>query len=571
MSHRTLVGTSLALVTSLLLACGGGPSTAPQGPAPTLMSVSPSTGTVFTELTLSGTNFRSGATVLLDTLMADSVQVANGTTIYALVPSGVVRGHAYAVQVRNSDGTSVQLAGVFTPVAPLLQYVNGATKPSGNVASTVIVEGNAFGDRQGTGQVLFSNGTGGTVAAVIASPADWTNTFIVTTVPSGAATGPVAVQTATGTSDSLTFTVTTNSTFSPSAISWTSTTGLPVGLSGHSAAFAIVGGVATSSNLVYIVGGADSARTLRSDVYYATIQPTGQLSAWTTALSLPASVAFHATAVATPFNSRIKGAAGYVYVLGGATDAAGTPTSAVYRATLDTTGTIKAWTTLTTSLPAAVHSLGAVIFRGDLYVAGGSAAGNAPVATVYRSRIDSTGALGAWQAEPTLPFARSYGGFGQFGGYLYYFGGDSAAVTPNDSNYTNNGSKVSQIAYIKVNLRTGDLVGPSWTVNASALTKAVNKHTAVVAGGNVLVTAGLYNGAATGSTEETYAQINSDGSVGSLNGATGSHTINSAGGGNLFNHAALSYVDANGFAHVLVLGGDDVNTPGAKHKQVWFY
>ncbi|HXI64131.1 MAG TPA: hypothetical protein VNH14_06485 [Gemmatimonadales bacterium] len=535
------------------------------------MSVSPSTGTVFTELTLTGTNFRAGATVLLDALNGDSVQVANGTTAYALVPAGVIKGHTYAVELRNNDGTSAQLTGVFTPVAPLLQYINGATKPSGNVASTVIVEGNAFGDRQGTGQVLFSNGAGGTVSALIASPADWTNTFIVTTVPSGAATGPVAVQTATGTSDSLTFTVTTNSTFSPSTISWTSTTGLPVGLSGHSAAFAIVGGATTSSNLVYVIGGADSARTLRSDVYYATIQPTGQLSIWTTALSLPASVAFHATVIATPFNSRIKGTAGYLYILGGAIDAAGTPTSAVYRATLDATGAITAWTTLTTSLPAAVHSLGAVIFRGDLYVAGGSAASNAPVATVYRSRIDSTGALGAWQAEPTLPFARAYGGFGQLGGYLYYFGGDSAAVTPNDSNYTNNGSKVSQIAYIKVNLRTGDLAGPSWTVNASALTKAVSKHTAVVAGGNVLVTAGLYNGAATGSTEETYAQINSDGSVGSLNGATGSHTITSAGGGNLFNHAALSYVDANGVAHVLVLGGDDVNAPGAKHKQVWFY
>jgi len=51
----------------------------------------------------------------------------------------------------------------------------------------------------------------------------------------------------------------------------------------------------------------------------------------------------------------------------------------------------------------------------------------------------------------------------------------------------------------------------------------------------------------------------------------GAHTILSAGGGNLFKHAALSYVDANGVAHVLVLGGDDVNLPGTKHRQVWFY
>ncbi len=560
-----------ATLLALFAAACGGASTAPQGPAPTLASVSPSTGTVYTELTLTGMNFRAGASVLLDTLKADSVQVASSTTIYALVPIGAVKGHTYAVQVRNADGTSAQLVGAFTPVAPLLQYVNGATKPSGNIGSTVILEGQAFGDRQGVGQVLFSNGTGGTVAATIASPADWTNTFIVTTAPAGAATGPVAVQTATGTSDSLTFTVTTNSTFSPSTILWTSTTALPVGLSGHSATFAIVGSGPTSNNLVYVAGGADSARTLRSNVYYATIQTTGQLSSWTNAMSLPAAVAFHAAVIATPFNSRVKGAAGYMYVLGGATDAAGTPTNAVYRGTLDPTGTITAWTTLTTALPAAAHSLGAVIFRGDLYVAGGSASGNVAVATVYRSRIDSTGALGVWQSEPALPFGRSYDGFAQFGGYLYAFGGDSAAVTPNDSNYTTNGTKLNQIAYAKINLRTGDLVGPTWAVNATNLTKVISKHTAVIAGGSVLVTAGLYGGANTGSTEELYAQLNNDGSVASFNGATGAHTITSAGGGNLFNHAALSYVDASGVAHVLVLGGDDVNLPGTKHKQVWFY
>jgi hypothetical protein len=108
-------------------------------------------------------------------------------------------------------------------------------------------------------------------------------------------------------------------------------------------------------------------------------------------------------------------------------------------------------------------------------------------------------------------------------------------------------------------------------VNSSSLTKAVGKHTAVVAGGNVLVTGGLYNGASTGSSEESYAQLRTDGTVSSFSGATGSHTITSAGGSNLFNHAALSYVDANGVAHVLVLGGDDVNAPGKKRAEVWFY
>jgi hypothetical protein len=566
--HRIAICIVFAAVAGLS-ACSGS-STSPQGPAPTLLSVSPATGTVGTELTLTGTEFRAGASVLLDNAVADSVQVADPATLYALVPSGVTVGHAYAVTIRNADGTQATKSAAFTPVAPTLQYVNGATRPSGNVGSTVIIEGQAFGDRQGPGQVFFSNGSGGTIASTIASPGDWTNTFIVTTVPSGAASGDMQVQTATGNSNALTFTITTNSTFSPSTISWTGTTALPVGLSGHSAAFAVVG-VSNPSNLVYVTGGADSTDVPRADALYATIQPDGQLSTWTTTTAMPLELAFHKSVVATPFNSRVKGA-GFLYVLGGATDSAGTPSAAIYRGALDSlSGAVTGWTTLPAALPVALHSFGAVIFRGDLYIVGGATTGNVPVATVYRARIDSTGALGAWNAEPALPFARAHQGFGQFGGYLYVCGGYSTAITPNDSNYTNNATKVNQVAYARINLRTGDLIGSAWTVNGSGLTKVVSKHTAVIAGGNALVTGGLYSGAATGSTEETYAQLNSDGSVGSFNGATGSHTILSAGGANLFNHAALGYVDASGVAHVLVLGGDDVNAPGKKRAEVWFY
>ena len=42
-------------------------------------------------------------------------------------------------------------------------------------------------------------------------------------------------------------------------------------------------------------------------------------------------------------------------------------------------------------------------------------------------------------------------------------------------------------------------------------------------------------------------------------------------GGNLFNHAATGYLDATGAFHVLVVGGDDVNTPTKKHKGVFYY
>lgn len=439
--------------------------------------------------------------------------------------------------------------------------------PSGNTGSTVILEGAAFGDVQGTSQVLFSNGTGGTVAATIASAADWTDGFIITTVPSGAATGELKVVSATGSSNVLTFALTSNAAFSPSTISWSSTTALPVGLSGHDAAFAIVQGSATNNN-IYVTGGADTTRHPRTSVYFSPIQSNGQLGAWTATAVLPAARAFHASVIATPANSRVKGT-GYIYLLGGTSDSIGTVSSTIYRATLSADGSVSSWA-VAGQLPAPLHSMGAVIFRGDVYIAGGSSTGNVPVATVYRARLDSLGVLGSWQQQPALPSARSHHGFAQFGGHLYSFGGETGSAWPHDAS-TTDGTRLNEVVYAKIDLRTGNLAGTSWTVNPAALQKAVSKHTAVVAGGTVLVSAGLYNGASTGASEQTYASFNSDGTVGSFQGATGARTIASAGGKNLFNHVGLSYVDGSGVAHVLIIGGDDVNAPGKVRPEVWFY
>ena len=567
--HKLLRRAWCGVLVMTAAACGGGDSTGPKAVPPTIATISPIRGTVGTELTVTGTGFRDGATVRVGTLAATDVQVANATTLYVKVPAGVAAGQVYGVTVDNRDGGSATQAAAFTAVAPTLLYVNGATRPSANSGSTIILEGSAFGDVQGTGQVLFSDGAGGTIAATITSPDDWTDTFIITTLPSGAATGEVKIKTATGTSAPITLTLASNSQFSPSTIQWTKTSTMPVGVSGHTATVGTVQGATAAVNFVYVTGGADSSNAPRTSVWSASILGGGQIGAWTSTSPLPAGRAFHASVVATPFNSRVKGT-GFLYVLGGATDAAGTPASEIYRAPLAADGTVGAWETLG-ALPAALHSMNAVIFRGEIYVAGGSTTGNAPVSTVYRARLDSLGAIGSWQTLAALPTARSYHGLTQFGGYLYVFGGESAALPPNDANAASSSTRMNEVAYAKLDLRTGAINSTGWVVNSSSLSKAVGKHTAVVAGGSVLVTGGLYNGASTGSSEESYAQLRTDGTVSSFSGATGSHTITSAGGNNLFNHAGLSYVDANGVAHVLILGGDDVNAPGKKRAEVWFY
>ncbi|PYO94488.1 MAG: hypothetical protein DMD60_14510 [Gemmatimonadetes bacterium] len=367
--------------------------------------------------------------------------------------------------------------------------------------------------------------------ATITIAGDWTNNLIVTTVPTGVPLGKdtLFVETAGGTSTPVVFTVVAKVAFSPSTVSWTATTALPVGLSGHALAAATLPGT-TPTSVVYVAGGADSTNVPRDSVLYATVSSTGTVGTWTRTMVLPARVAFAAAVVATPTNSPVT-ASSYLYVIGGDSSASGKPVATAYLGTLSAAGAVSAWST-TTALPAGVHSVGAVIFNGSLYVAGGSGSGNN-------------------------------------GTFLYALGGDSGTVTPNDSSLS--AKAISDVVYAEIDVHTGALTAAGWTVSASKLKKAVSKHTAVIAGGNVLVTAGLYTGASTGSTEESYAGLNADGSTTAFNGATGANTIAAAGGGDVFNHAAVGYLDTTGAFHILVVGGDDVNAPTKKRKGVFYY
>jgi hypothetical protein len=557
----------VALVTALvtMAACGGDNGLSPDGPPPSIVGVSPSVGTVGTDVRVTGSNFRAGARLRFNDLPATSVDVTSGSELFALVPAGV-----QLVTVENADGTEDTFPASFTPVEPLLSFVNSATKPSGNAGSTVIIEGDAFADVQGPGRVLFSDGAGGTIAAAIAAADDWTNTFIVTTVPSNAQTGPVLVETATGQSSALPFTVTQNAIFSPSTISWSQTQDLPAAVSGHRAVFApIDDATGQTIQYVYTIGGASADNVPRVEVDFAVIQNDGALSGWTQGTDLPAGRAFHAAVAATPFNSKVQGS-GFLYILGGIEQAGGQSVDGVFALPLNDDGTTGAPVSAT-SLPAPLHSFGAVIFRSTVYVVGGATTDHAPVASVYRARIDTLGALSAWEALPALPSARAYHRLSTFGGFLYAVGGETGAIDPNDGGFQNNATKLDEVTFVGIDLRTGDFAASSWTVNGAKLQKSRSKHSALAAGGSIFASAGLYAAAGTGSSENTFAQINSDGTVGSFGGATGSNTLLSEGGVNLFNHAAIAYVDAAGVAHVMILGGDDVNTLGTKRSAVFFY
>src|SRR3989442_794138 len=118
---------------------------------------------------------------------------------------------------------------------PVVTTVNGATAPSAPLGATVVIQGSNFGTSQAAaaGVVLFTNASSGPDTATIATSGDWSGTLIVTTVPAGAVTGNLVVKTSAGASTPVTFTVAAKVAFSPSTVSWTSTTALPVGLSGQ--------------------------------------------------------------------------------------------------------------------------------------------------------------------------------------------------------------------------------------------------------------------------------------------------------------------------------------------------
>jgi len=111
---------------------------------PTITGFQPTTGGVAggTAVTISGTNFQSGATVKFGTVTASSVNVQSATSIVATAPPGTTG--AVAITVTNPDGLSATANG-FTYVipAPTVSNVAPASGPS-NGGTAVQINGANF-------------------------------------------------------------------------------------------------------------------------------------------------------------------------------------------------------------------------------------------------------------------------------------------------------------------------------------------------------------------------------------------------------------------------------------------
>ena len=560
---------SIAIVTAALSACGGDKSVAPNVVPPVADSINPGRGTVGTIVRLMGAGFSDSVHVFFGGLPSPRIE-RQGTQLYVTAPEGLTLGTTYDLRVVNRDGGADTLLAAFRVVSPSVSRVNGVTKPTGLTGMTVLIEGDAFGDAR-HGKVFFAGAGGVPIQATIADTAnDWTNGYIVTTVPSGTANASqISVQTATGTSAALAFNLISGSTFSPSVINWTQTTALPQPLQGLGAVFVPPANAASNpANYVFVVGGAaDQSNVATTVVYRAQAQQSGALSAWTPATTpLPDARAYHTTVAASAYTAAIDTTTteAYLYALGGIDGTGATVTTAYYsKVALD--GSNGPWLS-TTPLPAALHSASAVVFRGFVYLAGGADGQNAPTKAAWRAAVNADGTLGAWQPLAALSNGAAFQGLVNFGPYLYTIGGDGSTVSPSQS--TTSGGEMSATFLSRVNLRTGDLTG-AWSPITS-MNKGRSKHNTVVGGGYLFTTSGVYAGQA-GSSENTYSQINADGTIGSWNGATGTNTISTLLGYDLYNEAAISFVDASGKGHVLVLGGAKRASAGRASAAVVYY
>lgn len=455
------------------------------------------------------------------------------------------------------------------PPVPVITAMNGGLAGSGSAGSLFVIDGTGFGTLgapAGGYSVDFKDVTSGSIVApatVNYAAGGWTDAVIIGTVPNlpPGTTYKVTVTTAGGTSNAMDFLVVASVAFSPSTITWSaSTSTLPAAMQGFPSVVSTLVSTTTTTSYIYILGGniatsatAANGKAANTDaVYMSRLDNTtgGLATAWTPTTALPAKLGFSAAVFANKFNSFVDGN-GHVYVMGGL-NSQGTATTVVYHAVVNDDGGLGAWTE-TTALPQALSSHGAVIYRNHIYVAGGNGTDGNPVKTVYSAKVKSDGTLEAWTAQPDLPEVRAYHQFVTVAGYLYVIGGDNAAADPLKATA---GSSADTIYYNQINLANGNLVNATWSSNATGTGKPREKFSAVVAGSDIVVTGGLYAGQL-GSSESRYAQINSDGSVGAANGATGTNTIDSLSGFNPYNQSTAFFADASGKPHILILGGTD--------------
>ena len=177
--------------------------------APSITTLSPTSGPAGTSVTITGTSFGATQGTSAVTFGANTAAPTSwsDTTIVTPVPAGATTGNV--IVMVNGVGSNRVLFTV-TPA------ISSLSPTSGPVGTSVTITGSSFGASQGTSTVTV-NGTS-------ANPTGWSATSIVVPVPRGSTTGNVVVTVSGLASNGVLFTVT------PSITSLSPTSG-PIGSS----------------------------------------------------------------------------------------------------------------------------------------------------------------------------------------------------------------------------------------------------------------------------------------------------------------------------------------------------
>ena len=167
---------------------------------------------------------------------------------------------------------------------------------------------------------------------------------------------------------------------------------------------------------ILYVGGSDGTAAT-ADVYVAQTVGTGNFDAWTAGPALPAPRA----------DASVAYVAGSIYVFGGV-DETGAPTNTVFVLTPDgLTGELGDWEEAgeDVTLPESRAGAAAVVTADGVLLIGGRNA-DGPVATTWKSLLNTTGALGAWEDEAPLQVAQDNVSAFVVGDFVWAYGGRNA-------------------------------------------------------------------------------------------------------------------------------------------------
>ncbi len=437
--------------------------------------------------------------------------------------------------------------------------------------ATIVVQGYGFGATQGAGTVQFTRVGGGAIAAVVPDTTAWSDAAIRVAVPDSAVTGTFSITTATGRRLTATVHVVPHVAFAATGLDWQHRTvaAFPQAPVGVALAAAEVPGAAFAITLLAaggaepVVSGADTSVAPDSGVYIAHAQPGGDVGAWvrqtdvadqTKSHVLPAPRAFAAAAIATRYNSRLATGSAF-YVIGGI-DAAGVPQNTVFAADASSDSVVHAFIPIE-ALPAPVAGAIAVVRRGRIYVIGGTDSTGRPRQTVFVGRIDPTGHIDGWYTAPTLPGPRAYGGGIVLDARVVAFGGVSDSVPPGGGLGVSP-TRLATSDTAPASLISGFVTG-AWAPGAALLPQGRSQFATLDVGNAVLLVGGMYSGAA-GNTAETLAADVVGDSLGPFTAAGTTSTIWGQAGGTLVGPAGVTWRDADGTRHGIVLGGMDLAT-----------